>query len=130
MFDDPTAPGGGIPWKDHKGALLLIEVLGVQTDVGTAFGVSDATSANVHVLDGPGAGEEYIDTLIFPKLLHSQTRRSVGKKVLGRLGQGEAKPSQDPPWILETATDTDKQLAEKWIKEHEQPATTAPAPPF
>lgn len=128
-FATPAAPGGGIKWEDHKGALLLIEVLGVQYGVKTAFGESDAVEANITVLDGNGKGERYDAALIFPKLLVAQTKGQVGAKILGRLGQGQAKVGQSAPWLLQEASAADTQLAEEWVKAN-QPTTQAPAAPF
>lgn len=129
-FATPSAPGGGIAFKDHLGALLLIDVLGVERDVKTVHGTTDATSANVNVIDGPGEGESYEDTLIFPKLLHSQTKKHIGEKVLGRLGQGEKKSGQDPPWILNEATAEDIAKAETWVAAHAKPSVTSAEAPF
>ena len=129
IFETPAAPGEGIQWGDHKGALLLIEVLGIEHAMKTRFGESDAVSANITVLDGNGKGQSYDSALIFPKLLQSQTKGSVGKKVLGRLGQGAAKSGQSAPWLLEEASAADVALAEEWVKAN-QPTTTAPAAPF
>lgn len=115
MFAKPPAPSSGIQWADHKGALLLIEPISESIDVPTSYGVTDAVKANVDVLDGLGAGERYDETLIFPKLLCAQTRRAIGQRVLGRLGQGNAKPGQSAPWILEEATPSDERAAEAWL---------------
>lgn len=128
-FATPSAPGDGMTWEDHNGSLLLIEVTGQEFKVTTSFGDKDPVRANVHVIDGPGKGESYDDTLVFPTLLVSQLKGQIGQKVLGRLGQGTAKPGQKPPWILGEASAADTELAEAWVKEN-QPATTAPAAPF
>lgn len=128
-FAAPSAPGEGIQFKDHLNALLLIEVLGFEEKIKTSFGENDAVRANVHVIEGAGAGESYEDTLIFPRLLVSQTKKSIGEKVLGRLGQGNAKPGQSAPWILAEANATDIATAEAWVAAHAPSVTTA-APPF
>lgn len=107
QFATPSAPSQGIDWKDHNGSLLIIDVHGVKTGIQTVHGLSDAVSATVTVADGPAAGKVYTDTLIFPKILQSQTSSKVGTKVLGRLGQGVAKPGQSAPWMLNPATPQD-----------------------
>lgn len=129
MFATPAAPGEGIQWADHKGALLLIEVLGIEHAMKTRFGESDAVSVNITVLDGPGKDAHYDTALVFPKLLQSQLKGQVGAKVLGRLGQGAAKSGQSAPWLLEEASAADTSLAEQWVRNN-QPATQAPAAPF
>ena len=101
------ASASGIKWEDHKNALLLFEVKSVETDIKTAFGDTDAVRADVTVLDGANLGTEVRDTLVFPRVLQSQLRPNVGKKVIGRLGQGTAKPGQSAPWMLADPTDAD-----------------------
>lgn len=128
-FSQPSAPGSGIKWDDHKGALLLIEPLSHEQGVKTSYGDADAVEANVHVIEGTGAGISYASTLIFPKLLVSQTKGSIGQKILGRLGQGVAKPGQSAPWLLEESSADDIAKAEKWVAEN-SPTVTAAAPPF
>lgn len=130
MFASPSSPSGGITWADHKGSLLLIEPLAAETGIQTSFGSADAVRANVYVLDGPGAGQEHPDTLVFPKLLQSQLKGQIGAKVLGRLGQGNAKPGQSAPWLLEEATADDIAKAEAWVKTNQSPAVTSAAAPF
>jgi len=130
MFASPSAPGAGIQWADHKGALLLIEPHSLEEGIKTAFGDADAVQADIYVLDGAGQGEEYPDSLIFPKILASQTKSQIGKKVLGRLGQGTAKPGQSAPWLLEEATAEDIAVAEKWVAARQQPAVTSAEAPF
>lgn len=127
-FAAPAAPGDGIQFKDHLGALLLIEVLGFEEKIKTSFGENDAVRANVHVIDGPGEGDSYDDTLIFPRLLVSQTKKAIGQKILGRLGQGNAKPGQSAPWLLNEATAEDTAKAEKWVADHAPSVTSAEAP--
>ncbi len=107
-FTSPGSAGAGIAWADYNGALLLIEVHALETGIKTTFGDTDAIRADVVVIDGEDKGERYDDTLVFPKILQSQLRSKVGQKVLGRLGQGTAKPGQSAPWILAEATEEDK----------------------
>lgn len=113
-FAKPTS-ASGIKWADLKGALLIIEPLSIETAIKTVHGESDAVKANVYVVDGPNAGDEYRDTLIFPKVLQSAVRGSIGSQVLGRLGTGNAKPGQSAPWMLDDFTDADVTAAEAYL---------------
>jgi len=107
-----AVPGGaGITWEDWKGKLIVIEPLELEHDVKTIHGVTDAVRGNVYVLTGPGKSEDFEDTLIFPKILQSQTRRQIGKLVVGRLTQGEAQKGKNAPWQLAEATPADLQKA-------------------
>ena len=107
-----AAPGAtGIPWEDFKGKLFVVEPLDFEKAVKTQYGESDAVRANVYVLLGKDKQEEFEDTLIFPRVLQSQTRRQIGSYVVGRLEQGEAKKGQNPPWVFAEATEADLKKA-------------------
>lgn len=131
-FADP-ASAGGVKWEDHNGALLLITPHSVESGVNTTFGTKDAVRADVVVLDGPNAGAEYADVLVFPGVLIGQLRSQLGKKVIGRLGQGVGKPGQKPPWKLSEATEADKQVGVAWLNKNTLAAPAAASggtPPF
>lgn len=135
MFSTPSAAGDGITWADHNGALLVIDVLGQEFGIETVHGTSDPVRANIYVIDGPGAGAVYEDAYIFPKMLIGQTKRHVGTKLLGRLGQGAKQPGKNAPWQLEASTDPrEAQVAEAFIAKLAPPAFVSPAaagaPPF
>lgn len=102
-FNKP-APSDGIKWAPLNGALLIIEPLSVETDIKTVHGSASAVKANVSVVDGELAGTVYAETLVFPKVIQSAIKGSIGTLVLGRLWQGTAKPGQSAPWILDDAT--------------------------
>lgn len=111
-----AAPSGaGITFEDFLGKLFVVEPLEVEKGVKTIHGESDAVRANVYVLLGPDKVEEFEDTLIFPKVLQSQTRRKIGSYVVGRLGQGEAKRGQNAPWVFEAPSDGDLSKASKFL---------------
>ena len=127
MFSAPSAPSGGIKWEDHKGHLLLIEPLSVEEGIATTFGTASAVKANVVVID---TDERFDDCLIFPKILQSQVRSQIGAKVLGRLGQGQAKSGQSAPWLLGEASPEDIAKGEKWVTDHAAPKVQSAAAPF
>lgn len=127
-FSSPASPSAGIDLKEHIGALLLIDVQSLEVGIKTVHGDNDAISCDVHVLDGPGEGTSYDGTLIFPKVLVGQLKRSIGEKVLGRLGQGVAKPGQSAPWILNEASVEDIAKAEAWVASNKPSVTSAQAP--
>lgn len=105
----------GIAWEDFSGKLLVIEPLELEEGVKTVHGEADAVRANVFVLLGPNEHEVVEDTLIFPKVLVSQTKRRIDSYVVGRLQQGEAKKGQNPPWMLAEATEKDLKKASDFL---------------
>ena len=96
----------------------------LEENVPTALGEKDAIRADVAILDGNQAGEAIDDALVFPRVLIGQLRSKTGGMVLGRLGQGTAKPGQNAPWKLDEPTEADRVLGRAHL------AKNAPAPPF
>lgn len=125
-FDAPAPPGSKVPFDELVGALLVFEPEAVEKDVKTTLGTKDATRATVNVLDGPLAGTEYASTLIFPSVLQGQLRSRMGRKVLGRLTQGVARPGQDPPWMLLEATEQDNAQGVAWLNSRQRQAFAPP----
>ena len=115
-FGNPSSTQG-IKWADLKGALVLVTVHEVIPEMNTVHGTGSAVRADVAVLDGEHKGTEYDDTLIFPKVLQSQVKSQVGGKVLGRVGQGMAKPGQSAPWTFSEATEADKVVGRAYLAE-------------
>lgn len=132
-FTSAAPPSGGVTWADHKGKLLVIEPLSYETGIKTVHDRtaegSDAVRANVYVITGPGESEDFEDTLVFPKVLQGQLKRQIGKKVVGRLGQGQQKPGQSAPWILAEATADDIAKAQAWQAARSTPAFASAAAP-
>ena len=131
-FATPAAPSSGIRWADFEGRLLVIEPLSDEKGIQTSFGEADAVKANIYAIDG--TPEEFPDSLVFPKILASQLRPRLGQKVIGRLGKGQAKPSQSPPWLLQDASPQDIETGAAWLAARQsgqfaQPAQQAPAQP-
>jgi hypothetical protein len=115
----PSAPSSGdkVDLKELNGALLYINVRELVKDIDTAHGKSDAVKCDVAVLDGGKKGNTFDDTLIFPKVLVSQLSPAAGTSdpvVVGRLGQGLAKPGKSAPWVLNAPSADDLKTAEKY----------------
>jgi hypothetical protein len=120
LFD---APSTGVKLTEFEGALLLLRPTEEQKGINTAYGLADAISADVTVLDGKDAGQEHPGVLIFQKALQGQLRQKIGtgRFVLGRLGRGIAKPGQSAPWILTSPTDADQQTARAHLARNDTP---------
>lgn len=129
MFASP-ASASSMDLKTLLGSLLLIEPLEHEEGIQTVHGTSSAIRANVYALDGDEKDSAYEDVLIFPKVLQGQLRPRLGQKVLGRLGQGLARPGQSAPWTLNEATDQDKQVATTFLNQRTSNQTATPAAPF
>lgn len=121
MFSSPASTTG-IDWKASLGHLLLVTPLSLEENVNTSLGAKDAVRADITDLD---TGDVYTDVLVFPRVLIGQLRSKIGGKVLGRLGQGTAKPGQSAPWLLQDFTPDDAKKASDYIAKQAQPAFTA-----
>lgn len=120
------ASANGITWADLLGRLLVIEPKALERDIQTSLGAKDAVRADVHVIDGTSP-ESNEDVLIFPRVLISQTSSKVGEKVLGRLGQGQAKPGQSAPWMIQAPTEADIATGTAWLEARQRQTFAAPA---
>lgn len=112
------AGGGNFDAEELNGSLVVIWPQSVES-VNTVHGEQDAVRANVLVVDGEKAGEFIEDGLVFPRVLVSSLRGKVGRQVLGRIGQGIAKPGQSAPWIIEKYGDEDVEVALAAIAAHQ-----------
>ena len=131
MEDDFATPSAalGDEFKPaaHVGELLLIDVVEHVETMTTEFGETRPIRCNIAVLDGEHKGDVAHDTMLFGIALVNSLKGNVGKKVLGRLGQGVAKPGRSAPWILDDPTDDDKTTARKYLSYiAEQTKTEAP----
>ena len=115
----PSAPTSGdkVNLADLNGALLYINVKKLERDIETAHGTANAIGCDVAVLDGAHKGDTYEDTLLFPKILVSQLTPAVDaadSTVVGRLGQGLAKPGKTAPWVLNAPNEAEMAVAAKY----------------
>ena len=126
-FATPAPATGGVDLKELLGALLIIEPLSVEEGIQTSYGPTSAVRADIHVVDGAQAGEKHEDALVFPKILQSQLKSRLGQKVLGRLGQGVAKPGQSAPWVIQEPTEADVTAGTEYLNRQQSSQFAAPA---
>jgi len=105
MFDAPATGGGSLRPADVEGHLLIVEPTEYVASIATSFGEKDAIRVNVHDVT---EGESHNDVLLFGTALIGSLKSQVGKRVLGVMTKGVAKPGQAAPWILQDATSEDK----------------------
>lgn len=124
---DDDAERENFVWADNKGRLVIVIPAKYETGVETKFGSKDAIRASIAVLDGPSAGKEYPDELIFGGVLISQVKAKIGRKVLGRVGQRPTDKG-NPAWVLDDGNDADRKVARAWLDK--TAVTDADKPPF
>lgn len=129
-FAAPAAAGDLLGPGEILNHLLLIAPTEYRTGIVTKYNkpdnpTSDAIVVDVAVLtqtNAQGAIPVYHDVLWFNVGLRLTLKKQMGQLILARMGQGEAKGGQDPPYQLIDAT-TDAQavaFAEQWIAANPQ----------
>lgn len=113
------AVGSGIRLADHVGDLIVFIGCTLEAEVQTTFGNSNAARVAISVpLDGDKAGEVYYDSLLFGKAIVPALTQADSDIVVGRLGQAQAKPGQNPAYILEEPTDDEVAAVVTWLEEN------------
>lgn len=132
QFAQPGIGGDKFEAERHVGHLLLIFPTAFRADVPTRNGTADAVDAKIVDLD---TGETLNDAKVWGKAMVPQLKGEVPDgMVLGRLGQGQGKAGNNPPWILHPHTEQDVAIAERYLAANPRnqfangPAQQAPAP--
>lgn len=137
-FADPGQGISGDTLKpaDVNGHLLICYAVEYLPSFVTPMGDDPVVRVNVADVD---TGEFYENVLWWPKMLISALRDRVNQPVLARMGQGQAKPAQSPPWVLNAASGDPDAVAraEAWLQANPgrlsgqalaSPAPAQPAP--
>lgn len=122
--DEFSDPGERSNFKlaDHEGATLMFTPRSLEEGIETSFGESDAIKADIVVLTKTNGKplaepEEHEGALIFQRVVIGQLESKIGKgRVVGTIGRGVAKKGQSAPFLIEVATDEQKDLARAYLK--------------
>lgn len=102
-FAAPAAGGSGdsLAPADVEGHVLVVEPQEYVASITTSFGGKDAIRVNVHDIT---TQTSHADVLWFPGGLIGALKGQIGKRVLGVMTKGTAKPGQAAPWLLQDAS--------------------------
>jgi hypothetical protein len=100
-FTAPASNTEGVKVADLNGHLLIVTTIEYKTGINTVNGIAEAIEVSIVDLD---TNEEHHSVLWFNVALRNSLKPLIGNKVLGRIGQGVAKPGKNAPWILLDAT--------------------------
>jgi hypothetical protein len=100
-FTAPVSNTEGVKVADLNGHLLIVTPVEYRTGINTVNGIAEAIEVSIVDLD---TNEEHHSVLWFNIALRNALKPLIGNKVLGRIGQGVAKPGKNAPWILLDAT--------------------------
>jgi len=106
-FSAPSTGGSGLKQADLEGHVLVVEPQEYIASMVTSFGDKDAIRVTVHDIT---TQETHEDVLFFGALIGS-LKPQVGKRVLGLMGKGTAKPGQAPPWVLTDLSTNEQAVA-------------------
>jgi hypothetical protein len=101
QFDAPLQGGGSLKAADVEGHVLVVEPSEYVPSIATSFGEKDAIRVTVHDIT---TSETHTDVLLFGTALIGSLKSQIGKRVLGVMSKGVAKPGQSAPWILVDAS--------------------------
>lgn len=114
----PSASSGGDRWSkdEHLDHLTLFVGPFETREIESAYG--PATPTHCESIACVECREAWQDALVFGAAI---APRLVGDPdaeiVVGRLGQGLAKPGRSAPWTLDDPTEADLQAAEQFLEE-------------
>lgn len=112
-WTNPPAASWEFGLADHVGTLAFFVIGGVHSGVWTSFGEKDAIRCALVMLDGPEAGKEFEDIMIFNSRVVSRLRSAPGQVILARIAVVQGKGTQQPIELLDP-TPADNQLAQSW----------------
>ena len=131
QFQQPGIGGDKFEAANHNGHLLLFFPSAFRADVPTQNGVADCVDTKIVDLD---TGQVLNDAKVWGKAMVPQLKGAVPDgMVLGRLGQGQGKAGNNPPWILHPHTEQEVAVAERYLaanprNQFQNGPAAAPAP--
>lgn len=131
-FNRPQTGGGDVfKPQEHANELLLVWPREMRYNVTTPTGVSDAMTCDIVVLDGPGAGAKFINTLLFSQGLRNNLASYLGdpNPALGRLIHVQLQGGKTT-WNIADFTDADAANAAAYLQAFpHNPAPVQQTPP-
>lgn len=116
----PPAAAFEFGLADHVGVLAFFIVGGLHSNMATSFGEKDGVRCAIVMLDGPEAGKEFSDIVIFNSRPVARLRNSAGNIILARIGMGQGKGGNNAPIELIEATPQDSALAAQYHQYYPQ----------
>lgn len=114
----PGSGGTGFQKEIHDEHLLAFVGIMFEPKKKTQFGEQDA--AHIEYLACVDDNNVFEDVVIFgtvlvPMLVEGAANADI---VVARLGKGEAKPGQNPPWLLWDPSEEDMERTARWLDAH------------
>lgn len=124
----PETGGDKFVNAEHEGELIVLAVKGTGKDT-FDNGEAEYLVADVTIVEGPNAGEEFVDAWIFGRVLFGQLKRKVGRTFVGRIVKGPKQPGKNAPWQLDPVDAATTQRAVEFMRARITEQSTPPAAP-
>lgn len=135
QFQQPGTGGGdrisGETWKSYVGSLVLFEVKRWVNGVTTENGVTDAATANVHVIDVANGPIFHENAMVFTPAVRDKLQDAAeagGGSVLGRLKLVQSKQGSRSYVDLDPHSPEDVQTATRYLQWRAAQSMQQPAP--
>lgn len=111
----PETGGDKFTNADHEGELIVLAVKGTGKDT-FDNGETEFIIADITVVDGANAGEQYEDAWVFGRVIFGQLKRKVGRTFVGRINKGQAQKGKSAPWQLDPVNPEETQRAVEFMR--------------
>jgi hypothetical protein len=88
---------------------------------------SEFIVADITIVEGPNAGDEFVDAWLFGRVLFGQLKRKVGRTFVGRIVKGQASKGKSAPWQLDPVDAETTQRAVAFMRTRITEQATPPA---
>lgn len=122
----PETGGDKFVNADHEGELIVLAVKGTGKET-FDNGESEFIIADITIVEGPNAGEEFVDAWLFGRVLFGQLKRKIGRTFVGRIVKGQAQRGKSAPWQLDPVDAETTQQAVAFMRQRITEQSTPPA---
>lgn len=124
----PETGGDKFTNAEHENELIVIAVKGTGKET-FDNGEAEFIVADITIVEGPNAGEQFDDAWLFGRVLFGQLKRKIGRTFVGRIVKGQAQKGKSAPWQLDPVdAETTQRAVEFMRKLIAGQATPPPAP--
>lgn len=127
----PETGGDKFTNAEHEGELIVLTVKGTGKDT-FDNGEAEFIIADITVVEGASAGEQFDDAWVFGRVLFGQLKRKVGRTFVGRIVKGQAQKGKSAPWQLDPVSPEETQKAVAYMQQRvteqhtPEPASSGP----
>ena len=122
----PETGGDKFVNAEHEGELIVLAVKSTGKDT-FDNGEAEFIVADITIVEGPNAGEQFEDAWLFGRVLFGQLKRKIGRTFVGRIVKGQAQKGKSAPWQLDPVDAETTTRAVEFMKRLIAEQSTPPA---